>query len=124
MAEQNCAFPRAGKPVAAKLSRRIKPKPHGAVLAWFEALDGTRLFLSGVTLGKIQASVEMSRDRDAAKANEIEASLDVDAASYEVLPADAMMATTADVHGLAVVTRNVADFKSFGVALLNPIAKT
>ena len=34
-----------------------------------------------------------------------------------------MVEATADVHGLTVVTRNVADFKSFGVALLNPFAK-
>lgn len=33
---------------------------------------------------------------------------------------DAMIAATAKVHGLTVVTRNVADFKPFGVPLLNP----
>ncbi|HQQ71834.1 MAG TPA: PIN domain-containing protein, partial [Alicycliphilus sp.] len=33
---------------------------------------------------------------------------------------DAMIAATASVHGLTVVTRNVADFKAFGVPLLNP----
>ncbi len=36
---------------------------------------------------------------------------------------DAMIAATANVHDLKVVTRNVADFKSFGVTLLNPFAK-
>ncbi len=35
-----------------------------------------------------------------------------------------MIAATADMHGLTLVTRNVADFKSFGVALLNSFAKT
>jgi predicted nucleic acid-binding protein len=33
---------------------------------------------------------------------------------------DAMIAATAQIHGLTVVTRNIADFKAFGVALLNP----
>lgn len=33
---------------------------------------------------------------------------------------DAMIAATAKIHGLTVVTRNVADFKAFGVPLLNP----
>jgi hypothetical protein len=33
---------------------------------------------------------------------------------------DVMIAATAQVHGLTVVTRNVADFKPFGVPLLNP----
>jgi len=33
---------------------------------------------------------------------------------------DALIAATARVHNLTVVTRNVADFASFGVPLLNP----
>jgi predicted nucleic acid-binding protein len=33
---------------------------------------------------------------------------------------DALIAATAMVHGLTLVTRNVADFESTGVALLNP----
>ena len=31
-----------------------------------------------------------------------------------------MIAATASVHGLSVVTRNVADFKPFGVPVMNP----
>jgi len=38
----------------------------------------------------------------------------------DTLYEDAMIAATALTHNLQVVTRNVADFKSFGVALLNP----
>lgn len=38
------------------------------------------------------------------------------------LIADAMIAATAKLHGLAVVTRNVKDFKEFGVELLNPFS--
>ena len=33
---------------------------------------------------------------------------------------DAMIAATARVHGLQVVTRNVRDFKEFGVSVMNP----
>jgi toxin FitB len=38
----------------------------------------------------------------------------------ETVYEDAMIAATAKIHGLTVVTRNVTDFKSFGVPLLNP----
>ena len=126
------------------VSELRKPKPHGGVLAWLESVDDTKLYLSAVTLGEIQAGVGMTREQDAAKAAGIEAWLELVASSYNVLPMDAavfrrwarfmhrtsntlyedaMIAATADVHGLTVVTRNVADFKSFGVALLNPFAK-
>lgn len=126
------------------VSELRKPKPHGGVMAWLESMDDTKLYLSAVTLGEIQAGVEITREQDAAKAIEIEAWLELVASSYNVLPMDAavfrrwarlmhrtsntlhedaMIAATADVHGLTVVTRNVADFKSFGVTLLNPFAK-
>ena len=123
------------------VSELRKPKPHGAVLAWFEGLEDTQLHLSAVTIGEIQAGIEITREQDEAKASEIEAWLEMVATSYNVLPMDAatfrawallmhrrsdtvyedaMIAATAKVHGLTVVTRNVADFKPFGVPLLNP----
>lgn len=123
------------------VSELRKPKPHGAVLAWLQGVDELQLHLSAVTIGEIQAGIEITREQDAAKAAEIETWLAQVAAAYNVLPMDAaafriwaqlmhrqsdtlyedaMIAATAKAHGLTVVTRNVADFKKFGVALLNP----
>jgi len=123
------------------VSELRKPKPHGAVLAWLEGVEDTQLHLSAVTIGEIQAGIEMTREQDETKASEIEAWLEMLASSYNVLPMDAatfrawallmhrrsdtvyedaMIAATAKVHGLTVVTRNVADFKPFGVPILNP----
>ena len=90
---------------------------------------------------KIQAGIELAREQDAAKAAEIEAWLELVASAYNVLAMDgavfrqwarlmhrrsdtlyedAMIAATAKIHGLTVVTRNVADFHALGVQVLNP----
>lgn len=125
------------------VSELRKPRPHGAVLAWLESLGDAQLYLSAVTVGEIQAGIEITRMQDAGKANEIEAWLELVAGAYNVLPMDsetfrawarlmhgksetlyedAMIAATAKVHGLTVATRNVADFDALGVAVFNPFA--
>ena len=123
------------------VSELRKPKPHGAVLAWFRGVEDAQLFLSAVTLGEIQAGIEITRQQDPDKAQAIEHWLNQLAAAYNVLPMDAaafrvwakfmhhqsntvyedaMIAATARVNKLTVVTRNMADFKRFDVPLLNP----
>lgn len=125
------------------VSELRKTRPHGAVLAWLESVDETQLFVSAVTLGEIQAGIELTREQDAAKAAEIEAWLELMAHAYNVLPMDAasfrhwarlmhrqsntlyedaMIAATAQTHGLTVVTRNAVDFKALGLDVLNPFA--
>jgi hypothetical protein len=65
-----------------------KPRPHRAVVAWLQAADEAVLFVSAVTLGEIQAGIELTREQDAAKAAQIEAWLERLAASVQVLPMD------------------------------------
>lgn len=110
-------------------------------MAWLQSTAEVDLHLSAVTLGEIQAGIELTREQDAGKAAEIEEWAELVAASYNVLPMDAatfrvwarlmhrksdtlyedaMIAATAIVHKLTVVTRNVDDFAQFAVRLLNP----
>lgn len=119
--------------------RRVRP--HGAVLAWLRGTNDADLHLSAMTIGELQAGVELTRAQDVAKATEIEAWVDQVAASYNVLPVDArifrccarlmhgrsdqltrgaVIAATAIVHNLIVVTRNLRDFAPFGVRTLDP----
>jgi len=123
------------------VSEMRKPKPHGGVSAWLATLRNEQVALPAVTLGELQAGVELTRRHDPAKAGAIEAWVDQLEAAYEVLPMDAaafrewgrlmhgksgdliedaMIAAIARIHGLAVATRNEADFKHFNVEVMNP----
>lgn len=125
------------------VSELRKQRPHGGVVAWLQSVDDTQLYLSAVTLGEIQAGVELTREQDPGKAEEIEAWLTLVAGAYNVLPMDAatfrawarlmhrksetlyedaMIAATAKVHGLTVATRNVGDFNALGLDVFNPFA--
>lgn len=125
------------------VSELRKPKPHGAVLQWIQDVPDADLHVSAVTIGEIQAGIELTRDQDEPKAAELEQWLEMVSGTFNVVPMDApafrvwarlmhrasdtlyedaMIAATAQVHKFTVVTRNVADFKHFGVTLLNPFA--
>jgi predicted nucleic acid-binding protein len=126
--------------VVSELRRR---RPDRRVVAWLEQVADDQLHLSAVTLGELQAGVEIVRAQDATKAAEIEAWIDQVAKTYAILAMDgrafrlwarlmhrqpddliedAMIAATALVHHLTVVTRNVHDFARLGAPTLDPFA--
>jgi len=118
-----------------------KPKPHGAVIAWIGTVPDDQLFVSALTLGELQAGAERTRRQDQKKAEAIDAWIDQLSEAYEIipmdgimfrewsrlmkgksdhLPEDAMIAATARIRGLIIVTRNVRDFKDLAVEVFNP----
>jgi toxin FitB len=123
------------------ISELRKTRPHGGVTAWLNTVDARDLYVSAVSLGEIQAGIEITREQDSAKATEIESWADELPMSWNILPMDtiafrlwarlmhrrsdsltndAMIAATALVHGLVVATRNVRDFKGLGVDTIDP----
>ena len=113
------------------------------VVAWLSGVEATTLYLSAITLLELELGVLRIERRDAVQGARLRTWMDhhilpefldrilpVDAAvALRCAPLhvpdprpdrDTFIAATALVHGMAVVTRNTADFKATGVALLNP----
>jgi predicted nucleic acid-binding protein len=125
------------------ISEVRKPKPHGAVLEWIVAVGPNVIYVPAIAMFELQAGVELTRRQDPAKAAEIESWIDSLSRLEQIIPmdhlcfracarlmegrsqvlfADAMIAATARLHGLTVVTRNVRDYRDFDVPLINPFS--
>ena len=123
------------------ISELRRPRPNRMVLAWIGSVAPDQIFLSAVTIGELQAGVENAKDQDTGRAAVIEGWVDEIVATYNVLPMDgatfrrwarlmhrqppdlipdAMIAATALMHNLMVVSRNVRDFERLGLTAVNP----
>ena len=125
------------------ISELRKPKADKNVIAWANTVIAPRLFISAITLKELETGVLRMERRDPAQGKvlrhwlkrhvmpafdarilPVDAAVALRCASLHVPDSanesDALIAATALVHGLTVVTRNTGDFKSSGVALINP----
>ena len=129
--------------VVSELRKAKAGKADKGITAWAASVSPGSLFLSAITILELETGVLLVERRDSAQGAILRAWLD-----NHVLPAfadrvlavdttiarrcarlhvpdpraerDALIAATALVHGMIVVTRNVADFEPTGVQILNP----
>ena len=124
--------------------RKVKTgKADANVAAWAATVDAAALFVSAITIMELETGVLLVERRDAAQGAMLRTWLAqhvLPEFTGRVLPVntavaqrcaklhvpdrcadrDALIAATALVHGMTVVTRNVADFVATGVTLFNP----
>lgn len=125
------------------LSLLRRPERVPALVAWIRSVPDEALHLSVVTLGEVARGIERQRNRDPAFAVALEAWVGTVQTAYadRVLPfgaaeavewgrlsarlghrsADLMIAATARVSGLTVVTRNLRHFEPAGAVVLDPM---
>jgi predicted nucleic acid-binding protein len=129
--------------VVSELRRAGSGKADPGVVAWAEQADPAALFLSVVSLHELQMGVRLKQHRDPRQGPLLRHWLDqqvVPSFAGRILPVDeavarcsaalhvpdprplrdGLIAATALVHAMVVVTRNVGDFLPTGVDVLNP----
>jgi predicted nucleic acid-binding protein len=70
------------------VSELRKPRPHGAVLAWFSSVPRTDIAIPAVVIAELQTGAELSRRQDTAKALEIERWIDHIMLTIRIVPMD------------------------------------
>lgn len=129
--------------VVSELRKVRLGKADANVAAWSETVDASELFVSAITIMELELGVLALERKDTAQAAVLRAwlgqqvlpefegrTLPVDTAVAQRCARlhvpdrrgerDALIAATALVHGMSVVTRNVADFEPTGVKTVNP----
>lgn len=126
--------------VISEIRKRDRCEPR--VAAWYSSLDDEAIYLSVLVLGEIRRGIERVRPTDPAQARALEAWLNqlnrsfadrilpIDAvvadtwgwmsAARPLSTVDALLAATAKVNGMTLVTRNSADVRGLDVSVLNP----
>jgi toxin FitB len=116
------------------------------VTAWYQSVEFDDLCLSVLVVGELRGGIEQLRQRDPRRAIRLDRSLVLIAdmfadrimridrrvaeswgrlnAERRVAVVDGLIAATALVHALIVVTRNVRDFAGTGAQILNPFEPT
>jgi predicted nucleic acid-binding protein len=128
--------------VVSELRKGRRANPN--VRSWFESVDDAEVYLSVLVIGELRQGVESLRRRDPASAAQLDRWLHELVAMHakRVLPVDAaiadrwgrlsvpdpisavdgMLAATALVHSLTLVTRNVRHVQRTGVRHVDPFA--
>lgn len=133
--------------VVSELRKIRAGKADPNVAAWAESVDASDLYVSAITIMELELGVLLIERKDTTQGAMLRAWLEqhvLPEFSGRTLPIDtavaqrcarlhvpdkcserdALIAATALVHGMTVVTRNVADFQSTGVTILNPWKST
>lgn len=129
--------------VVSELRKARTGRADPRVTAWASTIPASDLFLSVIVIQELEIGILQVERRDTAQAALLRTWLEdhvLPSFSDRLLPVDAavarrsarlhvpdprpyrdgLMAATALVRGMTVVTRNVADFATTGVSLLNP----
>ena len=121
---------------------RKGPKCNRDVSAWYGPVPDEELFTSVIVLGELRRGIERIRGREPRRAEALEVWLTEIGTTYgdRTLPidqsvaqewgrmtskrpvavADALLAATAIVYGLTLVTRDDRDVRGLGVSVVNP----
>jgi predicted nucleic acid-binding protein len=129
--------------VISELRKTRTAKGDRRVRAWSESIPVASMFLSSITVLELERGTLLMERRDASQGAMLRSWLEdhvLPAFAGRILPVDtpvalrcaalhvpnprsyrdSLIAATAMVHGMTVVTRNISDFEATGVALLNP----
>ncbi|WP_434527248.1 type II toxin-antitoxin system VapC family toxin [Photorhabdus asymbiotica] len=129
--------------VVSELRKVRVGKANAGVAAWAEGVDAAELFLSAITIMELETGILQIERRDITQGALLRSWFDhhvMPEFTGRILPVDiavaqrcarlhvpdpsserdALIAATALVHGMTVVTRNVIDFELTGVPILNP----